>query len=311
MNPYVKPLLDNIGRHLVACDAEAVLLVTGLLAGGHVLVQGAPGLGKTTLARVLAQSVDCSFRRIQFTPDLLPADILGYSLYDPGAGRFTFHKGPVFGHMILADEINRAGPRVQSALLEAMNEHQVSMDGETYRLDRPFFVVATENHLGSAGTFPLPDSQLDRFLLSFVMKQPDPEAQVEILALHAGGVPDGVVQSVLTRGQLVEMQDAVRRVHVGRNVVRYIGDLCAAVLARQEWVGGPSPRAAIGLMRAAQALAYLHNRDAVLPDHVKELVCSVFRHRLMLRGQVSRGITRVEALLNEIVEQTVVPVQVA
>jgi MoxR-like ATPase len=311
MNPRVEPLFRSMSASLVGTENAVALLITGLLSHGHVLIQGAPGLGKTSLAKAMAQSVQCRFRRIQFTPDLLPSDILGCSVYDPAGSRFVFHKGPVFGHMILADEINRASPRVQSALLEAMSERQVSVDGATYPLEDPFFVIATENNQGSAGTFPLPDSQLDRFLLSFEIGQPARENMVRILAIHASDPGSAETAHVMTRDDLMAISAEVRRLHVGRNVMEYVASLGEAIGARPEFAAPPSPRASIGLVHAARAWAFIHGRNAVYPDDVKQLVCSVFRHRLQLKGAAARPLRRIEGILDEILDHTPVPLEIA
>lgn len=311
MNPRVAPLFRNMSSQLVGADRAIALLITGLLAHGHVLIQGAPGLGKTSLAKALARAVQCRFRRIQFTPDLLPSDILGCTVYDAAGSRFVFHRGPVFGHMILADEINRASPRVQSALLEAMSERQVTVDGSTHELEEPFFVVATENNQGSAGTFPLPDSQLDRFLLSFEMDGPTHETLVRILDLHATDSADRKEDHVMTRDDLLALSAEVRSLHIGRNVMEYMASLCDGIGTRQEFRAPPSPRASIGLMAAARAWAFINGRNAVYPDDVKELFGSVFRHRLQLKGAAARPLERIEGILDEVLESTPVPMGIA
>jgi MoxR-like ATPase len=308
MNERVKGLFDVLTSHLLGAETAAELLITGLLADGHVLIQGGPGLGKTTLARTLAESLDCGFKRIQFTPDLLPADILGYNLFDQRSGEFLFHKGPIFSNMILADEINRASPRVQSALLEAMHERQVSVDGETYELQAPFFVVATQNHLSSAGTFPLPDSQLDRFTLSFTMPTPDAEVQLNILAFHAGDGPRQEVVPILQQQELNEMIEEVRTVHVAGSVMEYIVTLCAATTAHEAMTVPPSPRAQISIMNAARAQSYIHGRDAVYPDDVKKVMPYALRHRLRPKGVHERASHRMDQILREILDRTPVPV---
>jgi MoxR-like ATPase len=189
MHGELEKLYENLTTKVLGVELASELVLTALLAEGHVLIQGAPGMGKTSLARIVAESIEAEFRRIQFTPDLLPSEILGFNIYDQGERQFVFHKGPIFGNVILADEINRASPRTQSALLESMNETQVTIDGYTYQLEKPFFVIATENHLSSVGTFPLPDSQLDRFVISFDLQHPGHDTSVEILDIHARGVP--------------------------------------------------------------------------------------------------------------------------
>jgi MoxR-like ATPase len=301
-------LYDTLIENLKGSKWVSELLITGLLAEGHVLIQGGPGMGKTSLAKVLALSVGCPFTRIQFTPDLLPADILGYSIYNQSSAEFVFHRGPIFSNIVLVDEINRASPRTQSALLESMNERQVSIDGHTHSLELPFFVVATQNHLASAGTFPLPDSQLDRFLISFDMPFPAAESQIDILELHAEGSPLQKLSPVMTKEQLIESQERVRHIPVSRNLMKYIVMLCKAVESTAEFVGGVSPRAQIGLMRAAQAQAYLMGDKAAYPDHIKPVLPHVFRHRLEIKRGGRDSLHRIETILAEIVGSTPVPV---
>jgi MoxR-like ATPase len=307
MNRNVQAVYDNLVSGVLGSEVAAELLVSGILAEGHILIQGQPGSGKTSLAKILAASIRCPFTRIQFTPDLLPSDIVGYSIYDQAEQKFVFHQGAVFGQVILADEINRASPRTQSALLEAMSERQVSVDGKTYGLDRPFFVIATENHLSSAGTFPLPDSQLDRFLLSFEMKRPDPSRQVDVLALHMDG-GDGVdVQPVMSREDVTAAQEEVCAVGVSHSVMRYVVGLCEATHEADDFVSGVSLRASIALMAAAKTQAYLDGRTHVYPDDVKRVMPYVLRHRLVMTTGGHRRHRDVENRLREILESVPVP----
>jgi len=301
-------LYDNLTANLKGSEKASVLMLIGLLAEGHILIQGPPGTGKTSLAKALAQSVHCPFSRVQFTPDLLPADILGYSIYDQAKGEFVFHRGPIFNSIILADEINRASPRTQSALLEAMNEKQASIDGTTYALETPFIVVATQNQLASVGTFPLPDSQLDRFLLSFDMPSPDAETQLAILDLHSAESPEENVTVAMTREDVIAGQRAVRTTSVSSRIMEYIVALCEAIRSHRDFVAGPSPRAEIALMRASQACAFLESRDAVFPEDIKHVMPNVLRHRLELRTGADRSMGRVAEVLKGILATTEVPV---
>ncbi len=301
-------LYDNLTANLKGSEKASVLMLIGLLAEGHILIQGPPGTGKTSLAKALAQSVHCPFSRVQFTPDLLPADILGYSIYDQAKGEFVFHRGPIFNSIILADEINRASPRTQSALLEAMNEKQASIDGTTYALETPFIVVATQNQLASVGTFPLPDSQLDRFLLSFDMPSPDAETQLAILDLHSTENPEESVTVAMTREDVTAGQRAVRTISVSARIMEYIVALCEAIRSHRDFVAGPSPRAEIALMRASQACAFLESRDAVFPEDIKHVMPNVLRHRLELRTGADRSMGRVAEVLKGILATTEVPV---
>ncbi len=308
MNSLLKPLYRNLTDHLLGSEQSAELLITGLLADGHILIQGAPGLGKTTLAKVLADSLTCVFRRVQFTPDLLPADILGYTIYDQSDGEFIFHPGPIFGNIILADEINRASPRIQSALLESMSETQVSVDGVTHALEKPFCVIATQNHLSSAGTFPLPEPQLDRFLLSFEMVIPDSDTQLEILAYHADGRSTAPVSPVMGRDDLLSMIESVKNMYISRDIMAYIVSLCDATHEHREFTSGASPRAAIALMNAARANACFHGHDGVYPDDVKRVMPYTLRHRLGGRHASGGNTRHIEEVLAEILDSTPVPV---
>ena len=272
----LEALQHQLTNRVLGTNDAAFLLLTALLSNGHVLIQGAPGIGKTTLAKTLAESVDCGFSRIQFTPDLLPSDILGYSMYRQGSDSFEFVGGPIFKNIVLADEINRTSPRIQSALLEAMNEHQVSVDGATHALPTPFMVIATQNNLYAAGTFPLPEPQLDRFLVSIEMRLPTPEKQKEILDLHAqsaGGNNGGSSpsQKILTAAEVTTMQQDVLKVQVLDKVRGYIVGICESARNNDGLWSGLSARASIALMRAAQAAAYLDGRDVVYPDDVKKV----------------------------------------
>lgn len=307
MNDELGKLYSTLTTYLLGSQRASELLITGLLADGHVLIQGPPGMGKTSLAKTIASSIQTSFKRIQFTPDLLPSEILGYSIYDQASASFVLHRGPVFCNVLLADEINRASPRTQSALLEAMQECQVSIDGVTYKLGKPFFVIATENNISSLGTFPLPDSQLDRFLLSFEMPSPDHGTHVAILESHAKGLPYKDVPPVMNGEQLVAMQTDVRAVHVSRAVMEYVSRLCQAVGSHKALTAGPSTRASIAVMNAARAQAYIHDRESVYPDDVKSIFTQVLRHRLTTKQGSARNIGLVENILDEIKNTTPVP----
>lgn len=309
MNNQLQKLHAVVTSHVLGSELPVELLELSLLAGGHLLIQGPPGTGKTSLARTLAQSISCPFVRIQFTPDLLPSDIVGYSIYDESAGAFVFHRGPIFGHIILADEINRASPRTQSALLEVMNEQQVTVDGRTYPMASPFMVIATENNLGSAGTFPLPDSQLDRFLISFSTTSPAPDVQIKILELH--GECQGVrnIEPVMTGADLLQCQQAVRAIIAAPSILLYIARLIQATHTCGHFQTGASSRAAIALMAAARAKAYLGGRDCVYPDDVKGIMPYVLRHRLSLKSFGAHSVRHVEQLLREITETAPVPTE--
>ncbi len=300
-------LEKELERHILGCHEQVRLLTLALLSHGHVLIQGAPGMGKTTLAKNMAAAIDCTFKRVQFTPDLLPADILGYSVYDQGTNEFCFHQGPVFTNVLLADEINRTTPRIQSALLEAMNEGQVSIDNKTRRIEPPFFVIATQNHLYMTGTFPLPESQLDRFLLSFHMPKPHPKVQAEILKLHLDGIEDEDVNTMLSRQQVLRMQEEVKKVEVCDELMQYIAALVQATHEEESFITGISARGALALTRCAQANAFVDGRDCVYPDDIKSLVPHVFAHRLNLRSRQRRTREAVSHTINEILDFVEVP----
>jgi len=284
-------------------SAQAVdLLLVALLAKGHALVTGPPGIGKTTLAHTLANSLSGSFRRVQFTPDLLPSDILGYNLYRQQNGNFDFIPGPVFANFMLADEINRASPRTQSSLLEAMNEHQVTIDGETRPLPAPFLVVATQNDTSTTGTFPLPEPQLDRFLLSIPMGLPDDATQLAILRHHSEQAAEPNVQPVLSLEDLIQLQNYTSSIPVSDTLQRYILALCQAVRTVLGHDHAISTRATLALQRAAQAGALLDGQESVLPDHVQAVFPHVLRHRLL-----SEETPDADLLLQSALEQTPVP----
>lgn len=284
-------------------SAESVdLLLVSLLARGHALITGPPGIGKTTLAQTLATSLSGTFKRVQFTPDLLPSDILGYSLCRPQTGEFDFIAGPIFANLLLADEINRASPRTQSSLLEAMNERQVTIDGETRALPDPFMVVATQNDTSSTGTFPLPEPQLDRFLLSIPMSLPDDTTQLEILKFHAHQSQLPQTQALFTLEALRLLQEKGARLPVSDTLQRYLLSLCQTVRTVLGNDHAVSTRATLALQRAAQGAALLDGQDSVHPDHVQSMFPHVLRHRLL-----AEDTPEPDQLLLSALEQTPVP----
>ncbi len=275
-----------------------------LMARGHLLIEDVPGVGKTTLAAALARSIGCSFQRIQFTSDLLPSDLIGVSVYRPETQEFVFKEGPLFHQLILADEINRTSPRTQSALLEAMNEGQISSDHHTYGLPRPFMVLATQNPREYHGTFPLPESQLDRFLMRISIGYPDAESEREILTSRATSAE---LAPVLSADEVCAAQDAVEQVRVDPALVGYVLDIVNATRKSPAVSLGASPRAAKALYRAAQAAALLAGSDYVRPDHIKELAIPVLAHRLQLRGEGGADLEREERVLAALLEEVRVP----
>lgn len=304
----ISRLEQNIAAVLLGKPEPIRLTVVALLAGGHVLIEDAPGVGKTSLAKAVSRSLDCEFTRLQFTPDMLPSDILGSSMYLAGAGEFEFRKGPIFTNVLLADEINRTTPRTQSALLEAMSEGQVSVEGRTYPLSHPFFVIATQNPFEYEGTYALPENQLDRFMLCTEIGYPERDTELQVLASRRNGEPVDRVQPVLSGPQLAELQGAVREVRVEESVSEYLLDIVTATRNHEELELGVSTRGALTLYRAVQSLALIEGRDYVVPDDVKRLAIPVLAHRVVPRGLIREGQRqRAKTLIRQILQQTPVP----
>jgi MoxR-like ATPase len=301
-------IIENISRVIVGKDKAIELLLVGLLAEGHVLLEDVPGVAKTLLAKSLAKSIGGSFDRVQFTPDLLPADITGFNVYDQKMGRFSFHPGPVITNVLLADEINRTIPRTQSSLLECMEERQVTVDGNTHPLPAPFLVMATQNPIELEGTFPLPEAQLDRFLLKTQLGYPDKKEEIRILERFQETDPFPLLQPVATPEDITELQKARRRIHVSQPIREYIAEIVHATRDEEAIQIGASPRASIGLMRAGQALATLRGRKYVLPDDIKYLVPPVLTHRLVLSEDERLKGNRTDHLIEKLLNRIPVPV---
>jgi MoxR-like ATPase len=304
--------LENALRKVIRGKDDILrLAVVSLIARGHLLIEGVPGVGKTTLGQALARALDCTFQRVQFTSDMLPSDVLGISIYSAVEQRFEFKRGPVFTNVLLADEINRTTPKTQSALLEAMNESQVTVDAHSYPLPQPFLVIATQNPVEHHGTYPLPESQLDRFLMRVRMGYPDSNAEREILRSEAGTTQLESMKPVLSAADVLEMQQAVTQVRVDESLVSYALSIVRKTRESEQLSLGVSPRGSQMIYRAAQAMAFLDGRTFCTPDDIKPLVVPVFAHRVVVNGLYSSTLKKseqAEQVIREIVESTPVPV---
>ncbi len=306
--PLTNRLMDNVGLVVLGKPDVIRLAVVALLAEGHVLIEDVPGVGKTLLARALAASIDCSFRRIQFTPDLLPSDVLGSSVYHAPSGDFVFKPGPLFAHVILADEINRTTPRTQSALLEAMSDRQVSVEGKTHPLDAPFIVLATQNPYEYEGTYVLPESQLDRFMIRLRMGYPIRSEERKVFASHRQGEPVETLAPALSAEDVLMLQRAVRGVQVDDAISDYLLDIVHATRRSEDLHVGVSTRGALTLYRAAQSLALVSGRNYVVPDDVKTLVVPVLSHRVVGKSFLQAGeFGAAEAIIRDLVDRIKVP----
>jgi MoxR-like ATPase len=308
LQSLVAELEGNISRVVLGKPDVVRVCLVGLLAGEHVLLEDVPGVGKTLVGKALAKSVDGEFCRLQFTPDLLPSDIVGSSVYNARTGEFSFARGPIFANIVLADEINRTPPRTQSALLEAMSDAQVSVDGQTHALPSPFMVIATQNPFDFEGTYPLPENQLDRFLLRTSMGYPQREDELQVLISHKECEPVDNLRAALNATQVVELQKAARAVRVDESIYNYVLDIVDSTRRCDDLHVGVSTRGGLCLTRAAQALAMIEGRRYVIPDDVKQLAVSVLAHRVIAKGFLHGGHRdAVEALVRRLVEQTKVP----
>ena len=303
-------LVAQVGRVVVGKSEAVEQLFAALLVDGHVLLDDVPGVGKTTLARAVARSLDLDFSRVQCTPDLVPSDITGVSIYDQREGRFEYRPGPLMANVVLVDEINRATPRAQSSLLEAMQERQVTVDEATHKLPDPFFVIATQNPIELEGTFPLPEAQLDRFLFLLELGYPTDQDEDEMLRLHGAATVDtGTLTPLFDRQALGAFREAVRAIRVGEPVRRYVGAIARATRGLQGVELGASPRASIALFRASQARAAIHGRDYVLPDDVKRQAPAVLRHRLFLDADAQMRGRTPAAIVAEVLGRVPVPAE--
>ncbi|WP_339229622.1 MoxR family ATPase [Oceanobacillus sp. FSL K6-2867] len=308
-NEKIERVINNINKVMIGKEDVATLSLVALLAQGHVLLEDVPGVGKTMLVRTLAKSLDCDFKRIQFTPDLLPSDVTGVSIYNPKELEFEFRGGPIFGNVILADEINRTSPKTQSSLLEAMEEQNVTIDGVTKPLRAPFFVMATQNPIEYEGTYPLPEAQLDRFILKLKMGYPTFHEELEMLERTSSNHPIESIEAVIDRDQLVELQEEVKDVYIDRNVQQYIINLVTRTRENDAIYLGVSPRGSIALMKAAKAYAFIYGRDYVLPDDVKYLAPFVLSHRIILTSEARYEGATNEGTIDAVVKTTHIPIR--
>jgi MoxR-like ATPase len=303
---------SQVGRVVVGQRELVEGVVVALFAEGSVLIEGPPGLGKTLLVNVLSKTVDCRFRRVQFTPDLMPSDLTGHSIFDMKQQVFTFNPGPVFTNLLLTDEINRSPPKTQAALLEVMQEQQVTVDGKTHILERPFLVIATQNPIEHEGTYPLPEAQVDRFMFKLLVDYPPPADEVEILVHYAGGrdprkLAEFELQPVIRGADVLQIQQAVKQVIIEPVLLKYIVDILAAARTWSTVSIGPSPRAGVNFVLAARTLAACRGRDFVTPDDIKELAPWILRHRLRLRPEAELEGTSADETVRGILEQVEAP----
>lgn len=302
-------IVDNIGKVIVGKKDKVEKIVVSFICSGHVLLEDVPGLGKTKLAKALSKSMNCSFKRIQFTPDLLPSDLTGIYFYNQKNGEFEFRKGPLLSQIVLADEINRATPRTQSALLECMEERQITVEGETIKLNKPFFVIATQNPVEQFGTFPLPEAQLDRFFMRISMGYPEFSEEKDILDRYMEKDPLEELQAAITMEEIEYVQNNFTKIHVSNEIKNYILELVSATRKHKNIELGCSPRASLNLMKGSQALAAVRGRDYVIPEDIKEMAVPILSHRLILRNDVSGLMDKPEDIVADILNTVNSPLE--
>ncbi len=307
VHSFIQRVTDNVSKVILGKERAIQRTLLALLCEGHLLIEDVPGLGKTMLARSIAKSIGCAFNRIQFTPDMLPSDVTGVSVYNQKNQEFEFRPGPIFAQIVLADEINRATPKTQAALLEAMEERQVTIDGVTYPMERPFLVLATQNPIEYEGTFPLPEAQVDRFIMRIHLGYPDRHHEIAILASQLDHHPILDLEQVISREELMQAQEAVKQVYVDDRIKEYIVSLTQATRQHPDVYLGASPRGSLALFKTARALAAAQNREFVLPDDIKELAVPTLAHRIIVSPSARIKNVSSEAILQEILESAPVP----
>lgn len=303
----LKKIIKNVENVIVGKRDAIELVITALISNGHILLEDVPGVGKTRLIAAVARSIDGSFKRIQFTADVLPSDVTGFSVYNQKIGEFEFKNGAIMSQFVLADEINRTSPKTQAALLEAMEEKQISVDGVTYKMPQPFMVMATQNPIEFMGTFPLPEAQLDRFLIKISVGYPDAESERSVLSMHQMDDPFETLQAVATPEDIINIQNEVKKVFVHENLEKYIVSIVSATRNHPSVRLGASPRASLALYRTAQATAYINGRDFVIPDDIQKMVIPVMAHRIILSQETKFSNTTADDVLNEIKKTVPVP----
>jgi len=303
-----KGIIENVEKVILGKREAIELTLIALACGGHVLIEDVPGVGKTSLVSSVAKSIACSFKRIQFTPDILPSDITGFSIYNPKTGNFEFKAGSVMSNIVLADEINRTSPKTQASLLEVMEEHQVTVDDVTYKVPKPFMVLATQNPVEYLGTYPLPEAQLDRFTLKISLGYPSPADESLILTRFKTDNPLDTLEPVADGNYILELQKLIREIHVDESLNRYIVDIVGATRKHPDVILGASPRGSLNLYRTSQAWAFYNGRNYVLPDDIKKMIVPVLSHRMFLKQEAKLKKITAESILRDIVKSVKVPV---